>query len=454
MRSTKIKFGVVCVTASVLALSVGWAGGAGAADSRRLRHRVRHEVRLRQGHGQEGDRQADQARRDRHADPGRRLHDDRQVRQRVLPVRERQRRHQRPPDLVQALQRAAQPDAAGLARQEAHRERQGRRHRRQHELHRVRHQLEVLQVQGLHHHRRRRAGGVLRHADVRRDRTWARATATSVPRRRSCGAARSRSSIASPDTISAYADGGVVKVAEAAGIPSKVFPIKLPITDANSTVLQLVQAAGDGGGVIIDFTPDSAPALLQAAIAQGLVDKVLWGSSTPIANEFMAKQFPQFDGKIHINQEFSNITDKHARPRALPGDHEEVRAEDRARRRSARWASWSASSRPRRSWMPCQGRGDREVVQRGRAQPQERQDRHALQAVVRREEPRVPHPEQLGHHGRPTRAARSCRKTSASQSRRSTRSSRRRVPGRSSSSSTRASSGGRMTIRVPVSADG
>ena len=115
--------------------------------------------------------------------------------------------------------------------------------------------------------------------------------------------------IASPDTISAYADAGVVKVAQAAGIPSKVFPIKLPITDANSTVLQLVQAAGDGGGVIIDFTPDSAPALLQAAISQGLVDKVIWGSSTPIANEFMAKQFPQFDGKIHINQEFSNITD-------------------------------------------------------------------------------------------------------------------------------------------------
>src|SRR3954452_20883562 len=115
--------------------------------------------------------------------------------------------------------------------------------------------------------------------------------------------------IASPDTISAYADGGVVKVAEAAGIPSKVFPIKLPITDANSTVLQLVQAAGDGGGVILDFTPDSAPALLQAAISQGLVDKVIWGSSTPIANAFMAKQLGAFDGKMHINQEFGNIND-------------------------------------------------------------------------------------------------------------------------------------------------
>jgi branched-chain amino acid transport system substrate-binding protein len=115
--------------------------------------------------------------------------------------------------------------------------------------------------------------------------------------------------VASPDTISAYADGGVLKVAQAAGIPGKAFPIKLPITDANSTILQLVQAAGDGGGVILDFTPDSAPALMQAAISQGLVDKVIWGSSTPIANAFMAKQFPQFDGKMHINQEVGGIND-------------------------------------------------------------------------------------------------------------------------------------------------
>ncbi len=115
--------------------------------------------------------------------------------------------------------------------------------------------------------------------------------------------------VASPDTISAYADGGVLKVAQAAGIPGKAFPIKLPITDANSTILQLVQAAGDNGGVILDFTPDSAPALMQAAIAQGLVDKVIWGSSTPIANAFMAKQFGAFDGKMHINQEFGNIND-------------------------------------------------------------------------------------------------------------------------------------------------
>ena len=41
---------------------------------------------------------------------------------------------------------------------------------------------------------------------------------------------------------------------------------------------------------------------MKAAIAQGIVDKVKWGSSTPIANTFMAGQFPQFDGQLWINQ--------------------------------------------------------------------------------------------------------------------------------------------------------
>src|SRR5476649_2178837 len=116
--------------------------------------------------------------------------------------------------------------------------------------------------------------------------------------------------VASPATISAYADGGVVKVAQKAGIPSQVFPTVLPVTDANSTILKLVQAAGDGGGVILDFTPDTAPALLQAAVAQGLVDKVNWGSSTPIANAFMASQTSAFDGKFFINPEIALLDSK------------------------------------------------------------------------------------------------------------------------------------------------
>jgi branched-chain amino acid transport system substrate-binding protein len=115
--------------------------------------------------------------------------------------------------------------------------------------------------------------------------------------------------VASPSTLAAYADGAVAKLAKKAGVPYKSFPTVLPVTDANSQLLQMVQAAGKGGGIILDFTPDTAPAFMQAAIQQGVVDDVIWGSSTPIANEFMAKQFPQFDGKIFINQEFANLDD-------------------------------------------------------------------------------------------------------------------------------------------------
>jgi branched-chain amino acid transport system substrate-binding protein len=115
--------------------------------------------------------------------------------------------------------------------------------------------------------------------------------------------------IASPSTIAAYADGGVLKLAKKHHIKGKSVPVKLPVTDANSIVLNLVQQAGNKGGVILDFTPDTAPALMNAAIAQNLVNRVKWGSSTPIANAFMAKQFGKFDGKMFINNEFHNITD-------------------------------------------------------------------------------------------------------------------------------------------------
>jgi branched-chain amino acid transport system substrate-binding protein len=70
----------------------------------------------------------------------------------------------------------------------------------------------------------------------------------------------------------------------------------------------MYQFAGDGGGILIDFTPDTAPAFMKAAEAQGIVDKVLWGSSTPIANTFMSGQFsPAFDGHLWIDNEFSNV---------------------------------------------------------------------------------------------------------------------------------------------------
>ena len=141
------------------------------------------------------------------------------------------------------------------------------------------------------------------------------AEVNSGPRYSNVGAAQAlvkagikKLAIASPDTISAYADGGPALVAKAAGIPVKIYPTHLPVTDATSQLLQMYQFAGDGGGILLDFTPDTAPAFMKAAEAQGIVDKVKWGSSTPIANTLMSSQFsPAFDGQLWIDNEFSNV---------------------------------------------------------------------------------------------------------------------------------------------------
>ena len=92
--------------------------------------------------------------------------------------------------------------------------------------------------------------------------------------------------------------------AAARGVAVKLFPTHLPVTDASSQLLQMYQFAGDGNGILLDFTPDTAPAFMTAAISMGIVSKIKWGSSTPIANTFMAGQFPQFDGHLWINSEF------------------------------------------------------------------------------------------------------------------------------------------------------
>jgi branched-chain amino acid transport system substrate-binding protein len=121
--------------------------------------------------------------------------------------------------------------------------------------------------------------------------------------------------VSSPSTIAAYANGGPLKVAKAAGIPGISDAQTLPITDANAIVLKLVQQAkqaanGGKGGVILDYTPESAIPLLKAAEAQNLVNEVYWGSSTPIANEFTASQVSGQWNKNNlccINQEFDNL---------------------------------------------------------------------------------------------------------------------------------------------------
>jgi branched-chain amino acid transport system substrate-binding protein len=75
---------------------------------------------------------------------------------------------------------------------------------------------------------------------------------------------------------------------------------------------QLVQEAGDGGGVILDFTGPTVLPLLQAIEQQGLIDRVIWASSTPPNDPSIAEALgPAWNGKFLINAEF-NVLDSGA----------------------------------------------------------------------------------------------------------------------------------------------
>ena len=116
----------------------------------------------------EGDRRADQARRDQHQAARHGLHGDRADGAGLLQLRQRQRRHQGPPGQPRAGDRADRPGPGRGRREEADRDREGARHRRQHEHHRVRRQPPVLRGEGLQRDRLRHRAGVLRHAELLR----------------------------------------------------------------------------------------------------------------------------------------------------------------------------------------------------------------------------------------------------------------------------------------------
>src|SRR6185369_7293766 len=107
-----------------------------------------------------------------------------------------------------------------------------------------------------------------------------------------------------------YIEGGFLLIAQAAGIPTETLKDNVPIQDANSVALKLVQAAGTDGGVVLNFTPPEALKILQAAQQQNLQDRVkAWACSTPCNTDFVAKALgQQWDGKLLVNAEL-NVTD-------------------------------------------------------------------------------------------------------------------------------------------------
>jgi branched-chain amino acid transport system substrate-binding protein len=104
-----------------------------------------------------------------------------------------------------------------------------------------------------------------------------------------------------------YIQTGPNFVAKAAHVPIQDFTDTVPIEDANSVALKLVQAAGPNGGVVLNFTPDQALLILQAAQKQGLTSRVkAWGCSTPCNSDFVAAALgTAWDGIFGVNAELN-----------------------------------------------------------------------------------------------------------------------------------------------------
>ena len=104
-----------------------------------------------------------------------------------------------------------------------------------------------------------------------------------------------------------YIFAGPAGVAKAAKVPIVGFTDTVPIQDANSVALKLVQAAGPNGGVVLNFTPDQALLILQAVQKQGLTTRVkAWGCSTPCNSDFVAAALgTPWDGIFGVNAELN-----------------------------------------------------------------------------------------------------------------------------------------------------
>jgi branched-chain amino acid transport system substrate-binding protein len=104
-----------------------------------------------------------------------------------------------------------------------------------------------------------------------------------------------------------YIAAGPKAIAAAANVPIQTFTTNVPIQSANSVALQLVQAAGKNGAVVLNFTPPEALKILQAAAKLHIQNNVkAWGCSTPCDTDFLASALGSaFDNKLFVNAELT-----------------------------------------------------------------------------------------------------------------------------------------------------
>ncbi|HEY3728484.1 MAG TPA: ABC transporter substrate-binding protein [Solirubrobacteraceae bacterium] len=108
-----------------------------------------------------------------------------------------------------------------------------------------------------------------------------------------------------------YIAAGPAALAKAKGVPITELTENVPINDANSVALDLVNKAGSNGWVVLNFTPPEALPILQAAQKLGLEDRVKgWGCSTPCNTDFVAKALgPKWNHKLFVNAELTSPDD-------------------------------------------------------------------------------------------------------------------------------------------------
>ncbi len=108
-----------------------------------------------------------------------------------------------------------------------------------------------------------------------------------------------------------YIAAGPAALAKASGTPITELTENVPISDANSVALNLVDDAGSNGWVVLNFTPPEALVILQAAQKLGLEDRVKgWGCSTPCNTDFLAKALgPKWNRKLFVNAELTSPDD-------------------------------------------------------------------------------------------------------------------------------------------------
>jgi branched-chain amino acid transport system substrate-binding protein len=108
-----------------------------------------------------------------------------------------------------------------------------------------------------------------------------------------------------------YIAAGPAALAKAANTPITELTENVPINDANSVAINLVDDAGPNGSVILNFTPPEALVILQAAQKLGLEDRVKsWGCSTPCNTDFLAKALgPKWNNKLFVNAELTDPDD-------------------------------------------------------------------------------------------------------------------------------------------------